>query len=342
VVTVRFRPLLAVPLLSVACGMRAYHPVFPHAASDRDAIAVVQSLQVIDSPVLQTLNGTVGLEVDLSVPPGTVMGGASLNEPGAARCQAGVRASGNSITTPRNPWEPTHVVLSFDLAAADGAGLFDAKGTVLDLPLYSADRSQPARCLRVPLQSLRPVWPEWRSTPWFNGLELRGLYLARPLPNYHGGGFLLGLSTGTWVNRWRVAGVLEGGLVGERVPASAPSEGTPVVGLLGSAVTGDRILLQGREMAVDLQLAYDVLATIAPDAERSPVAAAYYQKAVLHGPRVGLRLLSLFGPKDPPGFVSPPDQASAALSLFVAAWWQGTHSVPSPVLGASLEGNLGY
>lgn len=140
------------------------------------------------------------------------------------------------------------------------------------------------------------------------------------------------------------AETFEGGLVGERgVVATAGSPPrAPSVDILGGAFEAGHVLTVRGPLALDVQLGYNVLATVAPDAARKPAEAAAYHRSVLHGPRLSFRLLGVPRPPSWRGFATPPDGWSFGLAAYAGAWWQGAaRAAPAPFIGLALEGNLG-
>jgi hypothetical protein len=234
--------------------------------------------------------------------------------------------------------------LSFAASPAGRAAPFADGTTVLDVPVFPADRTQPGRCLRVPLQS-GGGGTEWRGSAWLVGLGLKVAFLARPLRGYEGNALLFDLPQGGWIGRWRLTVGFVAGVVDQRgvAPTSPPASTSPSIGLLGADAQLGRMLWSGRHLGLDAELGYDLLFTVAPDSQAQPDQAAAYQSALLHGPRLSFRVLGLMsGRPEWPGFAAPADTTSVGLSAFAAAWWQSSGAAaPVPVVGFSLQGNVG-
>jgi hypothetical protein len=331
--------LLALP----ACGALNFRPASPPAGQDPDLEVSVESLAVV-KPIQPKIDDQVGLQVGARVAarPGAAWGtpriGAATDRP----CAGGLLASGDVTSTWRS--DPRqHALLIFATPTAGGAAPFAGGAAMLDVPVFPADRTQPGRCLRVPLQS-GSVGTEWRANPWLFGLDLTVAFLARPLRGYQGSAVLFALTQGRWVGNWRLTVAFEGGGVDERGVAATPSSTRPTVGIFGAGANLGRMLWSGRRLGFDAQLGYDLLLTASPGAEATPVEAAAYERALLHGPRLALRILGLLAPRlDWPGFRAPPDATSVGLAAFAAAWWQSSGGVtPAPVFGFSLDGNIGF
>jgi hypothetical protein len=331
--------LLAIP----ACGAAAFHSTTPHVARDPDLEVSVEELAVI-KPIHTDVETPFGVRLgaEVSVRPGAAWGTPRLGSAARPPCQAGLLATGDMTFTPGGTAQRT--VLSFADPTGGRAAPFAGGTAVLDVPVFPADRTQPGRCLRVPLQTATGG-SEWRGNPWLLGIGLRVAFLARPLRGYEGSALLFELPQGSWVGRTRITVGFVGGLVDERGVAATipPSSTRPSIGLLGADAQVGRLLWSGHHLGLDAQLGYDLLFTVAPDPSVDPEKAAAYQKALLHGPRLGLRVLGLMGVRPEwPGFTVPPDATSAGLSVFAAAWWQSSgDAAPAPAFGFSLEGNVG-
>jgi hypothetical protein len=351
-VVVRRAKLLLPPLacslaaLAVAsCGTFTFHSPVPHTAADPDLEVSVDTL-VSTKYLGIAIEEHQGVRVvaDVTARPGASFGAPSLTANARPPCsRGGVRARTDVVFAAAVPDAATRtVMLNFSGPAAEQAGLFVNQDTVLDLPVFPADHSQPARCLRLPLETLQSG-TEWRATPYMMGLELRLFDLIRPLPNYGNFGLLIALPQGTWIRGWRVSAGFEGGFIGERgVTNPTPSQGKPIVGLLGGALEVGHLIYRGGGLGLDAQLGYDLLGTVGPDAQRSPAEAAAYRASALHGPRLALRLLGLTGGVPWRGFAAPADTWAFGLAAFAGFWWQGFQSAtPAPFAGLSLEGNVG-
>ena len=331
--------LLAVP----ACGAVTFHPRTPHVGQDPDLQISVDELAVV-KPIHPDGDTPLGVRVgaQIAVRPGAAWGTPRLGPAARPPCEGGLAATGDTTFTAEGPAQRT--VLSFADPTAGGAAPFIDGTAVLDVPVFPADRTQPGRCLRVPLQSSDGAGA-WHGSPWLLGLGLRVAFLARPLRGYEGSALLFDLPQGGWIGGFKITVAFEGGLVDERgvAPTNPPASARPSIGLLGAGAQLGRMLWWGRRLGLDAQLGYDLLFTVAPDAGTDPEKAAAYQSALLHGPRLGLRVLGLLGVRPEwSGFAVPPDATSVGLSAFAAAWWQSSGTAaPAPVFGFSLDGNVG-
>jgi hypothetical protein len=341
----RLHAALVATLSLPACGVLNFHSSFPHAAHDPDLDVSVNGITVakLVQPEFEERSG-LRLGATLTARPGAAWGTPRLNSAARPPCEGGVAATDEATFSGR-PGDPAqHTVLTLAAPPITRAAPFVDGSAVLDVPVFPADRTQPRRCLRIPLQVL-PAGTEWRATPWMMGLDLRFAFLTRPLRGYEGNALLINLPQGLWVGPWRVAVGFEAGFVDERgvPPAASSSAVHSSVGLAGADLLVDRMLWAGRHVGLDAQLGYDLLATIAPNAQTAPGEAAAYQAATLHGPRVALRFLVLTSPHPEwRGFASPPDATSFGVSAFAGAWWQSSGAAaPSPVVGFSLDGNIG-
>jgi len=331
--------LLAVP----ACGAVTFHSATPHVAQDPDLRISVDGLAVL-KPIHPDAVTPLGVRVgaEIAVRPGAAWGTPHLGAAARPPCEGGLRATGDATFRAGGPAQRT--VMSFADPTGGAAVPFADGAAVLDVPVFPADRAQPGRCLRVPLQTATGG-SEWRGSPWLMGLGISFAFLARPLRGYEGSALLFDLQQGGWLHRFRISVGFQGGLIDERgvAPSNPPASTRPSIGLVGADARLGRMLWSGRRLGLDAQLGYDLLFTAAPDATTDPEKAAAYQAALLHGPRLALRVLGLLGVRPEwPGFVVPPDATSAGLSFFAAAWWQSSGSAaPAPVLGFSLDGNVG-
>jgi hypothetical protein len=331
--------LLALP----ACGAATFHSTTPHVAQDPDLRVSVEGLAVL-KPIHPDAATPLGVRVgaEIAVRPGAAWGTPRLGAAARPPCEGGLRATGDATFAAGGPAQQT--VLSFADPTGGRAAPFAGGTAVLDVPVFPTDRTQRGRCLRVPLQ-IATGGAEWRGSPWLMGLGLRVAFLARPLRGYEGTALLFDLQQGGWLGGFRITVGFQGGFVDERgvAPINPPPAARPSVGLLGADAQLGRMLWSGRHLGLDAQLGYDLLFTVAPDASTDPEEAAAYEAALLHGPRLALRVLGLMGPRPEwPGFVLPPDTTSAGLSVFAAAWWQSSGSAaPAPVFGFSLDGNVG-
>jgi hypothetical protein len=333
------------PLVLSSCGFFAFHSDVPHIARDPDVEISVERIIWAKEvrPELEEAHG-VRVEAEVATRPGAAWGTPALNAMGRRPCEGGVAARAEGTYTPSLPDAPTLSMLSFSGPAVARAALFGAADAALDVPVFPAERAQPGRCLRVPLQVLA-TGTEWRATPFLMGLELRYFFLTTPLPSYGSDGFLLALPLGVWLGRWRLVAAFEGGLVGQRgvAPSSPPSGIAPAVGLFGAAFEADQLLWTRRHLGLAAQLGYDLLGTVAPSAQSSPRQFAAYHESLLNGPRLALRALVVPGRPAWRGFEAPPDAFSFGLSAFVGAWWQSSASAtPAPLVGFSLDGNIGF
>jgi hypothetical protein len=331
--------LLALP----ACGAVGFRSTTPHVGRDPDLEVSVEDLAVI-KPIHPDADTPLGLHLgaEVHVRPGAAWGTPHLGAAKRPPCEGGLVATGDATFAAGGATQ--HAVLSFADPTGGRAAPFADGTAVLDLPVFPADRTQPGRCLRVPLQSATGGG-EWRGRPWLLGIDLRVAFLARPLRGYEGSALLFELPQGGWIGRTRITVGFVGGFVDERgvAPTVPPASARPSIGLLGADAQVGRMLWSGRHLGLDAQLGYDLLFTVAPDATSDPEKAAAYQSALLHGPRLGLRVLGLLGVRPEwPGFTVPPDAISAGLSVFAAAWWQSSgDAAPAPVFGFSLDGNVG-
>ena len=327
-----------------SCGAVAYHAQVPHTAQDPDLVISVDEVGLAhmvgaepDGERTLTLGATV------SARPGAAWGRPRINSAARSPCDGGLLAKSDGTSTP-----PREGVQHASLVFADVPGAnepFADGSSVLDLPVFPADRAQPGRCLRVPLQ-LSGGATEWRSTPWLSGLAFRVVFLTRPLAGYQDLAILFELPQAVWIDGWWLMAGFEGGFVGERgvAPPTPPSTTRATVGLVGGELEAARMLWVGRRLGLQLRLGYDLLATLAPNAQSSAAEAAAYQPGVVHGPRVALRLVGLLSLRPGwPGFAAPAEGTSAGLSAFAGAWWQSSGAAtPAPILGLSIDGTLSF
>jgi hypothetical protein len=331
--------LLALP----ACGALEFRSTVPRVAVDPDLQVSVEELTVV-KPLQPGSDGQLGVQLgaEIAARPGAAWGAPRLGAAARRPCEAGLIATGDTTFTPGGPAQRT--VLLFAAPAAGRAAPFADGTAVLDVPVFPADRTQPGRCLRVPLQS-GGGGTAWRGHPWLVGLGLRVAFLARPLRGYEGSALIFDLPMGSWIGSWRLSVGFAAGVIDERgvAPASPPASTSPSVGLLGADAQLGRMLWSGRRLGLDAELGYDLLFTVAPDAQAEPAESAAYEAAVLHGPRVSLHVLGLMSVRpDWPGFAAPPDTTTVGLSGFAALWWQSNGAAaPVPVFGFSLDGHVG-
>ena len=327
-----------------SCGAVAYHTQVPHAAQDPDLVVSVDEVTISQMPgAQQDLGRTLTLGATVSARPGAAWGRPRINTVARPPCDGGLLAKSDGTSSPPSTGVE-HAFLTF--ADTPGANEPFADGSsVLDVPVFPADRAQPGRCLRVPLQVTGGA-TEWQSTPWLMGLAIRVVFLARPLRGYQDVAVVFELPQGLWIDGWWLMAGFEGGFAGERgvAPPTPPSTTRPTVGLVGGELEAARMLWVGRRVGLQLQLGYDLLSTLAPDAQRSAAEAAAYQPGVLHGPRVALRLVGLLSLRPGwPGFSAPAEGTSAGLSAFAGAWWQSSGAAtPAPMFGFSLDGTLDF
>ena len=326
-----------------SCGAVAYHTQVPHTAQDPELVVSVDEVAISHMPGARPdLGRTLTLGATVSAPPGAAWGRPRINTVARPPCEGGLLANSDGTSAP-----PSAGVEHAFLVFADQPGAnepFADGSSVLDVPVFPADRAQPGRCLRVPLQVSGGV-SEWQSTPWLMGLGIRVLFLARPLRGYQDTAVLFELPQGLWIDGWWLMVGFEGGFVDERGVAPAPPSTTRAnVGLLGGDLEAARMLWVGRHLGLQLQLGYDLLSTVAPDAQSSAAEAAAYQAGVLHGPRVALRLVALLSLRPGwPGFAAPAEGTSAGLSAFAGAWWQSSGAAtPAPMFGFSFDGTIDF
>jgi hypothetical protein len=339
-------PSLAWLLTGASCGTFTFRSKVPHTAADPDlevSVDAVVSTKYLGSPIEE--HQGVAVVAEVTARPGAAFGAASLTASARQPCsRGGLPAKSDSVFASPAPEVATRsVVLTFSGPAAERAGLFVTHDAALDLPVFPADHAQPARCLRVPLQTMASG-TEWRASSYMIGLETRFVFLLRPLPNYGNFGLLIALPQGTWIHGWRVSAAFQGGLVEERgVTTPTPGAGKPTAGIIGGALEVGRVFYRIGGIGLDGQLGYDVLGTVGPSAQKFPAEAAAYRASVLHGPRVALRLLGLTGNVPWRGFAAPPDTFAFGLAAFAGLWWQGADAAtPAPIAGLSLEGNIGF
>jgi hypothetical protein len=331
-------------LVLPACGALSFHSRISHTAHDPDLDVSVDDV-VVAKMVQPEFEEHFGLRLvaTMTARPGAAWGAPRMNTARRRPCEGGWAATGDATFSPPTGQPTQQTTLTFAGPPAARAALFAEGSATLDVPVFPADPAAAHRCLRVPLQTLR-AGTEWQARPWMVGLDLRLVFLARPLHGYESDALLIGFPQGFWIDRWRFTVGFQGGLVSERgvAPTNPPPATRPSVGILGADLRVDRMLLASRHLGLDAQLGYDLLFTVAPNAQTSAAAAAAYQGALLHGPRVALRFLILASARPEwPGFAAPPDSTGFGLSAFAGAWWQSSGgSAPAPIFGFSLDGNL--
>lgn len=327
-----------------SCGAVTYHAQVPHTAQDPDLVVSVDEVAIAHLPGAEPdMARTLSLGATVSARPGAAWGRPRINTAARPPCDGGLLARSDGTSTPPSTGLEHAFLVFTEAPGADEP--FAAGSSVLDVPVFPADRAQPGRCLRVPLQVSGGA-TEWQSTPWLMGLAFRVVFLARPLRGYQDLAILFELPQAVWIDGWLLMAGFEGGFAGERgaAPPPPPSTTRATVGLVGGELEAARMLWVGRHLGLQLQLGYDLLSTLAPDAQSSPAEAAAYQPGVLHGPRVVLRLVGLLSLRPGwPGFAAPAEGTSAGLSAFAGAWWQSSGAAtPAPIFGLSIDGTLNF
>jgi hypothetical protein len=337
---------LPVILCTTSCGVWSYRSPYAHLASDPEAevaatdVVLAQGMTAESSP-----DRGVDIVTRMTTSPNVHLGVASLADATTPPCSGAVVARSDAVRAqwPFVPARAKVAVFTFSGTEVEASGLFRVHDAALDLPIFPADPSLSPRCLRVPLQGLARG-TEWRASPYLVGLELRLHFFPKPLPNYDSFAFLIGLPQGIWINGWRLVVSFGGGLVGERgvVATAGALPRAPSVGILGGAFEVGHLLGVRGHLGLDMQFGYDVLGTVAPNPSQRPAEAAAYHHAILHGPRLSLRLLGVPRPPGWQGFAAPPDAWSFGLAAYAGVWCQGTAlTAAAPFVGFALEGNLG-
>jgi hypothetical protein len=332
---------LTAALAAAGCSGKTFRPVTPHAAADPDVVARVDSIYVVHFPG-ETIDETTGINVNLvvawRVP--TRIGEARLTSSSAAPCASGVKTK-QSISADRYSSGPEKIALAFSRPAVEAAHVFDGGSAVMDLSLFSDDRSAPGRCVRIAV--VEPGGPpdaaQWIHRPFLIGGEERVMLVHSQIPGLNSLGLILGVGVGYWHNRWRLMFEAEGGFSSRTDTTTGETGMGRLFGLWGGSASASTLLFDRGRFGLGAIGGYEMLHGVAS----GPTAAGPPPSLVLHGPRVGLRLLYLVDPLAWPGFRSPRDAFDGGLTIYVGNWWNGgDFGSASPFLGISLEGNLGF
>jgi hypothetical protein len=258
-----------------------------------------------------------------------------LTTPDAPPCATGENANlwSEFLTDEPAPHEPAmHGMLTakFWNAHTDPRGLLLNRPTVLDVPVMTpTGSSQPAgSCLRLPLLVSGDGAPEWRQAPrWWLGLGLR---VEVPLHRLNGAvaTVVVPLAFGAFAGPVRVGIELGTG------PAYAPNDG----GVFAAGARVDSPLLVVQRFATGLKLAYEVAAWgVGLDPNTNAVS-----WATVHGPRAALRFLLLPPPSPSTKFDARPDSWSTGLEFSASLLYVAGDGGPTPALGGSYFGDIGF
>jgi hypothetical protein len=333
---------LTAALAVAGCSGKMFRPVTPHAAADPDIVARVDSIYVVHFPG-ETLDDTLGVRIELvvawRVP--TRIGEARLTSSAAPACASGVKTK-QSVSADRYNTGPERISLAFSRPAVEAAHLFDDRSSVLDLTLFPADRSAPGRCVRIAVveSGAPPDAAQWIHRPLLIGGEERVMIFHSQIPGLTSPALLLGVGMGTWYGRWSWMVEAEGGFSGRADPTTGQTGEGRLFGLWGGSASASTLLFDRGKFGLGTIAGYEVLRGVAT----GPMSAgSVAEPLMLHGPRVGLRLLYLVDPLAWRGFRSPPDAFTGGLTVYVGNWWNGGNlGSASPFLGFALEGNLGF
>jgi hypothetical protein len=336
------RLVVGLTALAVAgCSGKTFRPVMPRAAEDSDVAVNVDNIYVTHFPGV-TLDDSLGvrmnLEVAWRVP--TRIGEARLTSAAAPRCASGTKAK-QIISAERYGPGPEQIALAFSRPAVEAAHLFDQPSSVLDLTVFPADRSAPGRCIRIAVvvPGGPPDATQWLHRPFLIGGEERVLIVDSQIPGLRSVGLVLGLGVGFWNDRWRWMLGVEGGFSGRTDTTTGETGMGRLYGMGGFSASASTLLFERGRFGLGTIAGYELLHAT----PSGPSAAGPPPSLMLHGPRVGLRLLYLVDPLEWPGFRSPPDAFTAGLTVYVGNWWNGGDlRSASPFLGIALEGNLGF
>jgi hypothetical protein len=331
---------LTAALAVAGCSGKTFRPVMPRAAVDPDVGVNVDDIYVTHFPGV-TFDETYGIRMNLEVSwrAPTRIGEARLTSAAAPLCASGVKAT-QMVSAERYGAGPERIALAFSRPAAEANHLFDQPSSVLDLTLFPTDRSAPGRCIRIALvePSGPPDAAQWLHRPFLIGGEERVMIIHSQIPGVESVGLVLGLGVGFWNQRWRWMLGVEGGFTGRSDTTTGATGEGRLYGMGGFSAAASTLLFKRGGFGLGAIGGYELLHGTAsgPSVNTPP-------SLMLHGPRVGLRLLYLIDPLQWPGFRSPPDAFTAGLTIYAGNWWNGTdlHSA-SPFLGFSLEGNLGF
>jgi hypothetical protein len=333
---------LTAAIAVAGCSGRTFRPVMPHAAVDPDVGVNVDNIYVTHFPgeMLDTSYGVrVNLEVAWRAP--TRIGEARLTSSAGPLCASGVKAR-EIVSAERYGSGPEQIALAFSRPAVEAAHLFEQPSSVLDLTAFPAtDRSAPGRCIRIAVVEPggAPDATQWLHRPFLIGGEERVMIVHSQIPGLDSIGLVLGLGVGFWNDRWRWMIGVEGGFSGRSDTTTGETGMGQLYGMGGFSASASTLLFNRGRFGLGTIGGYELLHAT----PSGPSAAGTPPSLMLHGPRVGLRLLYLVDPLAWPGFRSPPDAFTAGLTVYAGNWWNGgDFSRPNPFLGISIEGNIGF